>query len=206
MTSKDAKWWQYPTWPFGSGEVKIKKEISIPNNREEICFGWFWQVAVWALDQSLFIKPIHICWSSAVKHKHLDDITTFYKLYFHLIIIIIIIIIKLYLQKHHVNYQLIIWLSTIFQLHRDGQFYWRGNWSTQRKPSTYHKSLTNFSHPMLYQVHLVWAGFELTTLVMICTNCIYSYKSNYQTITTITVPQLIRCGIYCISFYYIFSI
>jgi hypothetical protein len=73
-----------------------------------ICFGWFWQVAVWALDQSLFIKPIHICWSSAVKHKHLYDITIFYQLYFHLIIMIIIIIIKLYLQKHHVNYQLII--------------------------------------------------------------------------------------------------
>ena len=25
---------------------------------------------------------------------------------------------------------------------------------------------------MLYQVHLVWAGFELTTLVMIGTDCI----------------------------------
>jgi hypothetical protein len=28
-----------------------------------------------------------------------------------------------------------------------------GNWSTQRKPPTCHKSLTNLSH-MLYRVHL----------------------------------------------------
>jgi hypothetical protein len=32
--------------------------------------------------------------------------------------------------------------------------------------------------------HLVWAGFELTTLVVIVTDCIGSYKSNYNTITT----------------------
>jgi len=31
-------------------------------------------------------------------------------------------------------------LSTIFQLYRDGQFYW---WN-RRKPSTCHKSLTNY--------------------------------------------------------------
>ena len=37
-------------------------------------------------------------------------------------------------------------------------------------------------HIMLYRVHLVWVGFELTTLVAI--NCIGSCKSNYHTITT----------------------
>jgi hypothetical protein len=42
------------------------------------------------------------------------------------------------------------------------------------------------SHVMLYQVHLVWAGFELTTLVVIGTDCIDIYKSNYHTITTTT--------------------
>ena len=35
-------------------------------------------------------------------------------------------------------------------------------------------------HIMLYRVHLVWTGFELTTLVVISTDCIGSYRSNYQ--------------------------
>ena len=30
---------------------------------------------------------------------------------------------------------------------------------------------------MLYRVHLAWVGFELTTLVVIGTDCIGSYKS-----------------------------
>ena len=43
-------------------------------------------------------------------------------------------------------------------------------------------------HIMLYRVHLAWAGFELTTLVVIGTDCIGSYKSNYHMITTTMVP------------------
>jgi hypothetical protein len=42
-------------------------------------------------------------------------------------------------------------------------------------------------HIMLYRVHLVGAGFELTTLVVIGTDCIGSCKSNYHTIMTTTV-------------------
>jgi hypothetical protein len=41
---------------------------------------------------------------------------------------------------------------------------------------------------MLYRGHFAWAGFELTTLVAIGTNSICSYKSNYHTIMTTTVP------------------
>ena len=37
---------------------------------------------------------------------------------------------------------------------------------------------------MLYTVHLTWVGIELKTLVVIGTDCIGSYKSNYHTITT----------------------
>ena len=37
---------------------------------------------------------------------------------------------------------------------------------------------------MLYRVHLAWAGFELTMLMVMSTHCIGSCKSNYHTITT----------------------
>ena len=40
---------------------------------------------------------------------------------------------------------------------------------------------------MLYRVHLAWTGFELTTLMVIGTDCIGSCKSNYHTITTTTM-------------------
>jgi hypothetical protein len=36
---------------------------------------------------------------------------------------------------------------------------------------------------------LAWAGFEITTFVVIGTDCIGSYKSNYHTITTTTAPS-----------------
>jgi hypothetical protein len=40
-------------------------------------------------------------------------------------------------------------------------------------------------HIVLYRVHIItWAGFELTPLVVIGTDCIGNYKSNYHTITT----------------------
>ena len=77
-------------------------------------------------------------------------------------------------------------LSAIFQLYSGGKFYW---W---RKPPTCRKSLTNFIIyiVMLYWVHLAWAGFELTTSVVINTDCISSCKSNYHTITTTTGPLI----------------
>jgi hypothetical protein len=40
-------------------------------------------------------------------------------------------------------------------------------------------------HIMLYRIRLALTGFELTTLVVIGTNCIGSCKPNYHTITTI---------------------
>ena len=42
---------------------------------------------------------------------------------------------------------------------------------------------------MLFRAHLAMnTGFELTKLVAIDTDCIGSYKSNYHTITTTTLP------------------
>ena len=43
-------------------------------------------------------------------------------------------------------------------------------------------------HILLYRVHLVRVEFELTTLVVIGTDCTGSCKSNYQTITITTTP------------------
>ena len=39
-------------------------------------------------------------------------------------------------------------------------------------------------------VHLVWVGFKPTTLVVIGTDCIGSYKSNYHMITATTAPVI----------------
>jgi hypothetical protein len=43
-------------------------------------------------------------------------------------------------------------------------------------------------HIMLYQVHLAWTRFELTTLLVIDTDCIGSCNSNYHTITATMTP------------------
>ena len=78
--------------------------------------------------------------------------------------------------------------STIFQLYRSGQFLlveitwvlWENNRSAQVTEKLY--------HVMLYRVNLVWTRFELTTFVVIGTDCIGNCKFNYYTITTMNAP------------------
>ena len=49
---------------------------------------------------------------------------------------------------------------------------------------------THNYHIMLYQVHLCWVGFELTTLVVIGTDCIGSYKFNLNITHTLILHVL----------------
>ena len=62
------------------------------------------------------------------------------------------------------------------------------------------KSPTNSYHRLLYRVHLAWAGFKFTQLVVIGTECIGSYKSNYHTITTATMIYIIMCKDQMVNF------
>ena len=57
-----------------------------------------------------------------------------------------------------------------------------GNRNIWRKPATGRKSLTNFITQHCIEYTSLWAGFKLTTLVMIGTDCICSCKSNYHAI------------------------
>ena len=78
-------------------------------------------------------------------------------------------------------------LSTIFQLYRGG---------SRRKPLT----LTNFITKCCIEYTSPWAGFKLTTLVVICTDCTGIRKATYHTITTMTA-----LGKSCTNISYLFS-
>jgi hypothetical protein len=78
-------------------------------------------------------------------------------------------------------------LSITFQLYICGQFYW---WRTPEYPEETTDTpqvIDKLYYIMLYISH--WTGFELTTSVVIGTDCIGSCKSSYHAITATTTPS-----------------
>ena len=73
-------------------------------------------------------------------------------------------------------------LSTIFQLYRGGHcLWWRKLENATSHWETYHRCCIECTSPRM--------GLEITTLVVIGTDCTVSCKSNFHTITTMMVPQ-----------------
>jgi len=84
-----------------------------------------------------------------------------------------------------------VWLDMLMEFNATfNKFYWRRKLEYTEKTTDLPQVIDKLYHIMLYRVHLVWAGFELTTLVVIGIDCIGSCKFNYHTITTTTAPNI----------------